>query len=87
MSEDDDSNDDDDDDDDDEDDDDDNDNDNEVATSVNALTVGDLIEAMKTNTAAAPSQPSSVVNLCAPLWLSYSSQLIMIPNVFGLATF
>lgn len=41
----------------------DNDDENEVATSVSALTVGDLIEAMKTKTkTAAPSQPSSVVD-------------------------
>lgn len=57
----------DDDDDDNNDEDDDNNNDDndehEVATSVSALTVGDLIEAMKTKKkAAAPSQPSSVVS-------------------------
>lgn len=48
-------------DDDDEDDDDSGDDDeSEVATNVSALTVGDVIQAMKTKTA--PSQPSSVVN-------------------------
>lgn len=50
-------------DDDDSDDDDDDEDESEGVTSVSALTVGDLIQAMKTKTkTAAPSQPSSVVN-------------------------
>ena len=56
----------------DEDNNDDDDDESEVATSVSALTVGDLIEAMKTKKkAAAPSQPSSVVrNLSASIAFS-----------------
>ena len=49
-------------DDDDDDDDDDDEDGSESLTAVSALTVGDLIEVMKTKAKAVTSQPSSVVN-------------------------
>ena len=64
-----------------EDDDNDDDDESEIAASVSAITVGELIAAMKTKKkkAAAPSQPSSVVsNLSISVAVSkYSSQLMI----------